>query len=334
MKIAIISITENGKELSNIIKDYLIKNPRFIKIDIYFKNVKNTINNIFFKYDAIIGIMATGILIRSIANQITSKDKDPAILSIDEKGQYVISLLSGHLGGANELTNIISEIINAKPIITTATDINNKLSIDSLANKYFWKIENVHDIVIFNKAILNNQSIDLLVNIKQEKYLKEFLHTKKEINLIKNNSNNSTIIAKYKSKILKIIPEKMVFGIGSKKNISMKNVLIAIKTVCTQLNIDINRIDSLATVDVKQNEEGIILASEKLKLPLFIIKTEDIKNFKSEDCTKSKFVEKTIGAYGVCEPCALMKAGLNSKLIYKKTAFNGVTIAVAISNEK
>ena len=131
MKIAIISITENGKELSNIIKDYLIKNPRFIKIDIYFKNVKNTINNIFFKYDAIIGIMATGILIRSIANQITSKDKDPAILSIDEKGQSVISLLSGHLGGANELTNIISEIINAKPIITTATDINNKLSIDT-----------------------------------------------------------------------------------------------------------------------------------------------------------------------------------------------------------
>lgn len=331
MKIAILSVTKKGQLLSEYLRSILIKDSLIIKTDLYHKNVKSTINSIFNDYDAIIGIMSTGILILSIANNIKSKSLDPAVLSIDEKGKFVISLLSGHLGGANNLTLKISKIINATPVITTATDVNNKLAVDTLANKFYWRINNIKDIKIFNSAILNEEEIQLFVNLKQKKYLKNFLKNNNEIKLIVNNNDNNEIIAKYGNNQMRIISQKMVIGIGAKKNISKEKVMYAVKNACNQLNININRIDSLATADIKQNEKGIIQTSKELNLPLNIIKILDIKNFKCDDCTKSKFVEKTIGAYGVCEPSALLTIGNNAKLIYKKTAFNGVTIAIAIS---
>jgi cobalt-precorrin 5A hydrolase len=331
MRIAIISVTNNGKTLSNILKKKLDKQSTIIKVDLYFKNVKSTINTIFDDYDAIIGIMATGILIRSIAPKIKSKDADPAVLSIDENSNFVISLLSGHIGGANQLTILVSSLINAVPVITTATDINNFIALDSLANKFFWKIENINNIVIFNKALLNGKTIDLIVNDKQEQYLKNSLKNFSSINLIKAaNFKEDNIIAKVEDYSLKIYSRKMVVGIGAKKNISEEKVLNAIKNACGQLEIEPSRIDFLSTVDIKSKEKGIIFASKKLNLPINIIQTDKIKNFRCDDCTKSKFVEKTIGAYGVCEPTALITAGKGSRLIFKKTAFNGVTIAVAI----
>ena len=113
MKIAIISVTNKGKLLSKKLKNILDKDSTVILTDIYYKNVKKSMPILFDKYDAIIGIMASGILIRSIAPLINSKITDPAILNIDENGKYVISVLSGHMGGANKLTVKIANLINA-----------------------------------------------------------------------------------------------------------------------------------------------------------------------------------------------------------------------------
>lgn len=329
MKVAIISVSKNGKTLAEKIENILKDDPTIITIDTYHKNIKNTIKEIFNQYDAIIGIMATGILIRSIKDHIKSKTTDPAIIGIDEKGKFTISLLSGHLGGANKLTQQIAEKINATPVITTATDVNNKTAIDTLANKFYWKIENTKEILKFNKAILNNQTIELEVNNKEYSYLQPYLKNKNEIKLIK--TENKNIEAKIPNHILKITPKKIIIGIGARKNIPEEKVQYAIKKVCDNLKIDINRINGLATIDVKKNETGILITAEKLNLPLEIIDTNTVKNFKSDVCSKSEFVNKVIGVNGVCEPCSLISAGENSKLIYRKTAFNGVTIAVAVS---
>ena len=104
MKIAIISVSKKGYELSLLLKKHLDKDSTIINTDIYYKDVKNTFKLLFYEYDAIIAIMASGILIRSIAPLIKSKVYDPAILNIDENANFVISTLSGHLGGANKLT--------------------------------------------------------------------------------------------------------------------------------------------------------------------------------------------------------------------------------------
>jgi cobalt-precorrin 5A hydrolase len=113
MNIAIISVTKQGKDISNHLFESLINNPLFLNVDQYHKNVMNTISNIFDQYDCIIGIMASGIMIRSIAPHVNSKLSDPAVLLIDDNANFVISLLSGHFGGANDLTQKIAEILDS-----------------------------------------------------------------------------------------------------------------------------------------------------------------------------------------------------------------------------
>ena len=137
MKLAILSVSKKGYDLSLKIKNELDNDSTVIKCDIFHKDVKNTFNLLFLEYDAIIAIMASGILIRSISHLIESKTTDPAVLNIDDNGNFVISMLSGHLGGANKLTLKIADLINATPVITTSTDVNNKLGIDVLAKDLY-----------------------------------------------------------------------------------------------------------------------------------------------------------------------------------------------------
>ena len=107
MKLAIISVSDKGQKLALELKEKLDIDSTIIKTDLYHKNVKEYFPILFYEYDAIIAIMASGILIRSIAPLIESKASDPAVLNIDDNGNFVISTLSGHLGGANKLTEKI-----------------------------------------------------------------------------------------------------------------------------------------------------------------------------------------------------------------------------------
>ena len=127
-------------------------------------------------------------------------------------------------------------------------------------------------------------------------------------------------------------PKRMVLGIGSKKNINLENVLIAIKKAMKDLKIELNRIDIIATGVMKSDERAIIESCDILKKPLAIVDIETIKNFDCEDCSKSDFVKSKFGIDGLCEQCALIVSGENSQLIYKKTSFDGVTVAIAIGN--
>ena len=164
MKVAIISVSDKGKKLALNLKKKLDDDSTIIKLDLYHKNVKKYFPILFDEYDAIIAIMASGILVRSIAPLIESKVSDPAILNIDDNGKFVISTLSGHLGGANKLTSKISDLIDATPVITTSTDVNNKLGIDVLAQDLYLSIDNTKEILFFNKAILKGREVSFTVN--------------------------------------------------------------------------------------------------------------------------------------------------------------------------
>jgi Cobalamin biosynthesis protein CbiG len=142
MKVAIISVSDKGKELALDLKEKLDGDSTIIKTDLYHKEVRKYFPILFYEYDAIIAIMASGILIRSIAPLIESKVTDPAVLNIDDNGNFVISTLSGHLGGANKLTEKVANMIGATPVITTSTDVNNRLGIDVIAQDLYLSIDN------------------------------------------------------------------------------------------------------------------------------------------------------------------------------------------------
>ena len=328
MKIAIISITQNGQSLAMEISDALKEDPTVISVDLFHKNVKKNLKKIFNSYNFIIGIMAMGIMVRNICELIKNKKDDPAILIIDEKGQHVISLISGHLGGGNEFSIKIANIIHGEPVITTATDINNKYGVDCIARKYHLKIDDISKIQNINSALLNDENVQIAINPKYS-YIWEDLDIKKSYNKINNKSNelkvsNSDITINLK-------PKKIVVGLGSKKNIKTSSVVEAVKSTLKLLNLPIERIDSFATGEMKENELGIINAANEFGLPLEIVPTKLIKNFKNNDITCSDLVIEKFGLPGVCEPSSLIAAGEDSLLIFRKTPYNGVTVAVAVS---
>lgn len=176
--IAIICITENGKKLALKINSlvnncviYHVKNKKSnlvveeTCVHTVQKKLSDFVGEIFSKFDYIVFIMATGIVVRSIAPYIISKFSDPAILVMDEKGKNVISLLSGHIGGANSLTQYISSLIDANPVITTATDINQKASLDMIAKKLNAHIDNFRESVKeVNSMLVNNKCVGLYID--------------------------------------------------------------------------------------------------------------------------------------------------------------------------
>ena len=336
MKLAIISVSNKGQELAYELKEILDSDSTIIKCDLYHKDVKNHFPILFYEYDAIIAIMASGILIRSIAPLIESKLSDPAVVNIDDNGKFVISTLSGHLGGANDLAIKISKLINATPVITTSTDVNNKLGIDVLARDLYLSIDKPEEILFFNKSILDGCEISLTVNPnKNFEYLFEY---------ISNNDNEINVSIYYSSKInqdeilvsldeheLILKEKKIVVGIGCRRGKEYEKIHDGFMKTLNELKILPSRVNLLASAEIKKDEKGILELSEQMDIPVEFVEIDKLKLFESNDVSKSEFVYSKFGIYGVCEPSALIMAGFESKLIYKKTSYDGVTISVAVS---
>ena len=336
MKIAIISVSDKGFELSKILKNKLDDDSTIIKTDLYHKDVKKQFPILFYEYDAIIAIMASGILIRSIAPLIESKISDPAILNIDDNGNFAISTLSGHLGGANNLTEKIASLIDATPVITTSTDVNKRLGIDVLAKDLYLSIDDTKEILFFNKSILEGKEISFFINPdKNFDYLFEYLNDNTlEIDISINFSskiNTDEIHVQLDGHKLVLKERKVVVGLGCKRGKSCEDLYDGLKCSISELNIHISRINELCSAEIKKNEKGMLDLSNKLNIPINFVELDKLKLFESDDIQKSEFVKSKFGIYGVCEPSALIMAGFDSKLIYKKTSYNGVTIAIAIS---
>ena len=336
MKIAIISVSNKGKELALILKDHLDDDSTIIKTDLYHKNVKKYFPILFYEYDAIIAIMASGILIRSIAPLVESKVTDPAVLNIDDNGNFVISTLSGHLGGANELTHKVASLIDATPVITTSTDVNSKLGIDVLARDLYLSIDDTKEILYFNKAILEGEEIIFTVNPnKNFTYLFDYLSNNTlEINLsiyYTSQIPDDEIHVKVDEHELILKEKKLVVGIGCRRGKECSAIHDGLVKSLNDLNTDISRVNLLTSAEIKKDEQGILELSDKLNIPVSFVELEKLKLLDSDIISKSEFVKSKFGIWGVCEPSALIMAGFESKLIYKKTSYDGVTISVALS---
>ena len=318
MKLAIITLTEQGDKLARELYHRLENNPTILKVDLYHKNVKQRLNDIFQEYDCILGIMATGIMVRSICSLITDKTKDPAILIMDEGGNHIISLLSGHLGGGNDFAVMIADIMGIEPVITTSTDVNHKIGVDSLARKYYLEIDQTSNILDINKALITNEKVNLTVPV-QFKYLLKDEKIKNSYNIVKSARN---LEASFNKSVITLTPKKLVVGVGSRRGISAEEVLSAVNEACRFLDLPPTRIDYLATAEPKQDEQGIKDAAVQLGVPLEVVSLEDIKNLNHPDVTESSFVKKTFGVPGICEPAALLIAGGHANLIFKKTKFD------------
>ncbi|HMK53617.1 MAG TPA: cobalt-precorrin 5A hydrolase [Methanobacteriaceae archaeon] len=328
MKIAIISITTNGRKVAEKIHRGLSDNPTIIQTDLYENNVKKTLKNIYNDYDCIIGVMATGIVIRTICSLLKSKADDPAILVVDEKGEHVISLLSGHLGGANHYARIVSLVLDADPVITTATDVSGNMGVDTLARTYWLGLENLHAVKIINRAIVEGQNAELYLPTRYD-FLKEDEMAQNSYNFHYWDENHLRV--DFEEVSLTLNPLPMVAGVGSRRGVSSQQVLNGLELAMSHLGIPVDRLDVIATGEMKKDEEGIMEAAWSLGIPVEIIPIKELEIFRHPHVKTSLLVEKKFGLVGVAEPSALITAGDNPKLILRKTSFNGVSVAIAVS---
>ena len=328
--ITIISFTKKGgdinKRLTDILSEsditsYTLEKYRFDNRVKPLGNLKETVKR-HFTDDAVIFIGAVGIAVRSIAPYIKDKFCDPAVLVIDELGRYVIPLLSGHVGGANELANYIGEALSAAPIITTATDINGTFAVDVFAKKNNLLISSRKLAKDVSAALLDNNGIDIDSDIKRidVKELKKKLNPKNKACDIKVRITDRI----YDDTVLTLIPKNLYIGVGCKKNTDADKMWDFVNDIFRLEGLDIRAVKSIGSIDIKRDEYAVKNLANRLNVP-FLTFTKNELNSVSGDFFESEFVRKTVGVGNVCERAVCIQC---NNLIVKKTAREGMTVAI------
>ncbi|MBF0557792.1 MAG: precorrin-3B C(17)-methyltransferase [Nitrospirae bacterium] len=276
----------------------------------------------------LIFIMAAGIVVRSIAALIKDKHTDPGVVVLDDKGQFVISLLSGHLGGANGLAAEVAQFLGGKAVITTASDVNNLPALDLWAEKLGLAIDERGQLSHTGTRLLDNGSLNLFTEI-QVTLPDAFINTDDPSDadvLI----TNKKFIASATPPRLYLRPKNLVVGIGCNSGTSADEIESAITNVLDKHNLSFLSVGSLATIDLKASEPGLLDFARKYGLGIITFTPDELNRV--PDIEKSEVVFKATGAYSVSEAAARIASGETGEFIVRKQKIGNVTLAVAVEN--
>lgn len=321
----------------------------------YFAKFSQVVPEIFDRYDALVFIMATGIVVRTLAPLLVrpeaSKLTDPAVLVLDERGRHVISLLSGHVGGANQLTYDLATAIEADPVITTATDTEKKLAPDMLANMLSMRPLPHDNIVTVNTAVLQGARVDYYIDLRMahaayfyrclrslgqkvhkwnpQLALEEASDSGVAVFLVANPEDAPDSVSTNRRQLV-LVPRRLIAGVGCRRGTTEVFIRQALSWACQRINVDISFINQLATTQVKANELGIIEVSEHLDIDIEYFDNEELEAaIERYGLQESEFVRKTIGVGNVCEAAALAATGeKGGRFALTKTKFEKVTVAL------
>ncbi|AOY75467.1 cobalt-precorrin 5A hydrolase [Clostridium formicaceticum] len=344
MKVAILTVTKGGRALGLRLKQLLPQSqlyvlPKFYEgeedVHLIDPDLKTLVEKLFPIVDQLIFIMATGIVVRHIAPHLKDKRQDPGVVVIDEKGTNVISLLSGHIGGANRFTLKIAGLLGANPVITTASDVKETMAVDTLAQNLDCRITDWQLTKKITAYIVNGGKVGIywdkpyLINLPSNyeilQKLDDFHHQTYGIYV------GNRCIEPQGNNILQLYTQNLVMGVGCRRGIDATTILETIKVSLKETNKRIESVRKLVTVDVKKDEEGLLEAASTLKIPLEIIERQKIAEIE-RFFEASPFVKKTIGVGSVSEPCAYLGSS-GGKLILRKRKNQGVTISIAEEEE-
>ena len=292
---------------------------------------EETLRNNWENYDAHIFVMAAGIAVRKTAPLIKSKLTDPAVIVCDELGSNIVSLLSGHIGGANRLAELIAGITGGKAVITTATDVNKLKAFDELAALNNWRIENPEMIKTLNSMLLERGGIDILI---PEDIFEKFYSSVRGVQHIKNReeiSGKGIVSLDFTGEEpdiphLRLSSKIYYLGIGCRKGTSCKEIEEGVSDALEKGGIGIEQIAGIGTGDVKKEEKGLLEFADKYGLDLKFFTAEELNS-----CTvpnPSAKAEEHLGINSVSEAAAMLISG-NSTLVLTKKKYPKVTVACA-----
>lgn len=377
MKLAIISFTENGIKLSQTVAKSLsgrkmtlyTKCSRYTAEDLKVQRVKESLQvwtaQRMAEGDALLFIGACGIAVRAIAPNLTDKLHDVPVLVMDEEGQYAIPILSGHVGGANELARELADLMDACPVITTATDVQKKFAVDLFAKRNHLEIMNKDGIAKVSAKALAGEQLTIAVRAQNiECYHPKFCEvceedfTEAENQLLREASMHKQdqeacgvepplrlvpyvkdqpvdiVVSEMpdnKNALIWLRPKRYVVGMGCRKNKDTEELLAFYQETLEQAMVEPGEVYALASIDKKKDEPGLLAISERMRMPFFTYTAEEL-NRVGECVHSSEFVKAQVGVDNVCERAAFAGCGVSGWLIYEKHAFDGMTIAIAERN--
>lgn len=275
--------------------------------------------------DGLIFIGAAGIAVRLIAPYLKDKLTDPAVIVVDEAGQFAISLLSGHVGGANRLTEWTAEILNAVPVVTTSSDVRGRTAID------VWAAE--HGLVLTDRILAKEIAAAILegetIGYFSDYPIPQPEGTGYEADVV--HRLNVWVTCRRQEApgiFLRLIPKMLVLGIGCRRGTPGDAIKAAVNSVMAEHHLDICGVSEIASIDLKKDEAGLLETAAGLGIPFSTYSSEELAAVQG-DFSESGFVRQVTGVGNVCERSALCCAGTGGRLIVKKQVHSGVTVAVA-----
>ncbi len=316
--IAILALTKGGTELADRLATLLPGSTVFSCRG----QVQQTLQRCWQDYNSLICIMATGIVVRTLAPLLRDKRKDPAVVVCDEKGLFAIALLSGHLGGGNALAERVAGLLQGQAVITTASDVLGRTALDLWARDLGLFAAHKKDLTHAMGKLVNHGSVSLFSDYRLP-------DLPGDIRLQDDPAFADLVITcrtDLQTSGALLYPKALVAGIGCNRNTPAGEIDQAVQQACVDNNLALQSVRSLASIDLKNDEPGLLDFARQKGFTIDYFDRDQLNGV--DEVSTSAAVLKATGAKGVAEPAAILASG-GGRLLVKKMKWPNVTVAIA-----
>lgn len=360
-RLALVAITTHGTEIVRRLAASYQGDPDAPAVDVFYMkkhargdeaergfrlfegSVRRILPELFARYDGLVLVISLGAVVRMIAPLLVDKKTDPAVVVIDDRAEHVISVLSGHLGGANLLTRDIARRLGARPVITTASDVQGTIAVDLFGRRFGWRLVNWDKVTPVSAAVVNGERVAVVQesgepdwwehphplppNITVYRSVREALAAKANAYLVVTHR----LLDPDEEAILEngvlYRPRSIVLGLGCNRGTSAEEIEQVIRDTLDVLRFAVESVRNVATIDRKKDEPGLVAVCVKYGWPLVAYTPEELNAVPIAH--PSETVYRYTGAWGVSEPAAMRSANATSLVLEKKKHGN-CTISVAL----
>jgi cobalt-precorrin 5A hydrolase len=317
------------------------------KIAVFDGPVKALLPELFRSYEGVILFFSLGAAVRLTAPLLQDKRTDPAVIVIDERGEHVISMLSGHLGGANRLTLQIAGLLGSHPVITTASDVQGTFAVDLLGREYGWRADSFTRMTTVSAALVNGEPVAFVQESGERSWLAPGAALPEHVRLfacrdeLRNSGFSFSAAIVVSDRLLdeeepeeaalaecSVVyrPRSLVLGLGCNRGTSAEELEDVVLHTLTELRLSLYSVRNVATAGIKGDEAGLLALCAKYGWELVLYSPDQLNTIVLDN--PSEVVFRATGVYGVCEPAALLSSGAQA-LLQRKRKDGNVTIAVA-----
>jgi precorrin-4 C11-methyltransferase len=355
--LAIVSLTKQGTALAAKLEPNLSQNSakpievfapvRFAEASMqaYKGKPLELVRELFSSRTNLILIMPLAVAIRAVGALAQDKHSDPGIVVLDEAGRFAISMLGGHVGGANRLATQVAALTGGQAVITTASDIQNLPALDLLGQEWGWQIANPAHLTAASAASVNGELVGVwqetgqvelwsrweAANLQHSPAPEPLTATEFKAALVITYRQPAVFQAALQEKAVFYHPPSLVLGVGCRRGVSSAKIEQTIQAVLAEYGLAFAAIESLASVDLKRDEEGLLEFADKYKFPLKFYSAEALNQVEATKLLSISAAQRLLGVQGVAEPAALLASGATSLLV-AKVSDQDVTVAVAVRN--